>query len=157
MAKRGGKRMGAVVFLFPSQSQFSHWVNEDFLRIEDRTVCWLRPTCCTTSVCLRLSCRRSAVRVVVLTCTARGQGWDYTVGGLVSMSLPPARECLYQSQVLIESVNCSVWMDARPSVSSNHGGELLKVRAGYSNRATPAGWEKSRPSKTGPSCENMNI
>lgn len=80
MAERG-TAMGAVVFLFQSQSQFSHRVNEDFLRVEDRTV-WLRPThrntvCVCACLCFWLSCQWSPARLVVLTCTVRGQGWDY--------------------------------------------------------------------------------
>lgn len=60
MAERG-TAMGAVVFLFQSQSQFSHRVNEDFLRVEDRTV-WLRPTHRNTvCVCARVCVSGSAV------------------------------------------------------------------------------------------------
>ena len=88
MAERG-TAMGAVVFLFQSQSQFSHRVNEDFLRVEDRTV-WLRPTHRNTvcvCVCVRVYVFLAQLSVVTSTTCCADLHSERSGMGLLSAAL----------------------------------------------------------------------
>lgn len=88
MAKRVKGWAGCFSLPVPPAKPIFALSEMDFLRTEDRSCFSAPPNTPRSPVCVFvcLSSHWSIVQAVVPTCTARGQTWDYTVGGSATMS-----------------------------------------------------------------------